>query len=356
MSNQPAQNEPLLPYDNLPEVRPPSAGFIVQLFVIPALVVLVIVLVWLLFNWLAHMGGSPTAYVAEMKKGNSNSWQQANNLAEELRRNPAARRDPALAKEVATYLDELLREPLPAAQNPGEHGRDPRSEEIERRGFLCQALGQFEIAEDALPVLLRAAAPQQTEDETKVRLSALQGISILAENVRSRKPLADPRLLPTLILASRADDQAATNRADGRIIAVAGTFSLGLVGGDQAIARLTQILKEPHSPDVHYNAALGLARNGDGAGLDVIREMIDPASTHGVDNEEQGDRAVKQAHIQMNALLAVRQLATRNADVDLSSVVPVIQKLIAANPPAPIKVEANQLVRELAERKPAAKK
>jgi hypothetical protein len=53
----------LSPNDALPPVEPPSAGFILQLFVIPGVIVTIIVLVWLLFNWLAQMGNDPQAYV-----------------------------------------------------------------------------------------------------------------------------------------------------------------------------------------------------------------------------------------------------------------------------------------------------
>jgi hypothetical protein len=51
--NPAAQDEkpPALP--ELPPVELPSAGFVVQLFVIPAVVVVVVILVWLLFGKLA---------------------------------------------------------------------------------------------------------------------------------------------------------------------------------------------------------------------------------------------------------------------------------------------------------------
>ena len=42
-----------LPDSALPEVQPPSAGFIVQLFVVPAVIVLIIVAVYVLFGRLA---------------------------------------------------------------------------------------------------------------------------------------------------------------------------------------------------------------------------------------------------------------------------------------------------------------
>jgi hypothetical protein len=43
---------------DLPPVEPPTAGFIVQLFVLPAVIVAVVIVVWLLFGKLA--AGSAT--------------------------------------------------------------------------------------------------------------------------------------------------------------------------------------------------------------------------------------------------------------------------------------------------------
>lgn len=87
--------------ENLPPVEQPSAGFIVQLFVIPGLIVLVIVLLWLGFSWLAHQGTRPEQLVHQMRQNKANSWQLAYNFSEELRQNETYRRNQALAAEVA---------------------------------------------------------------------------------------------------------------------------------------------------------------------------------------------------------------------------------------------------------------
>ena len=97
----------------LPEVEPPSAGFIVQLFVVPGLIVMVIVAVWMLLHWLAHMGSNPTALVDQMRQQRPNSWQLASSLADELRQNKAYKHDAELAKQIASYFNDLLQQPLP---------------------------------------------------------------------------------------------------------------------------------------------------------------------------------------------------------------------------------------------------
>ena len=347
MSTIDQQPDKLSPQSNLPPVQPPSAGFIVQLFVIPALVVLCIVVVWLLFNWLAHMGGNPTSYVAAMKAGRADSGQQAYNLADELQRNETARTDPELAKDVANFLEELLAQPLPGPEQHEQHKRHLRSEEAQRRGFVCHALAQFRLPEQVLPALLKAAVPTRDKDEdaVRVRVAALEAIAILADNVRATKPLDDPRVITTFTLAS-GDELP--------IVAKAGAFGLGVVGGPEAIKQLKKIAVAPGAPDVQYNAALGLARHGDAAGLELIAEMIDPGTTRALNDEEDQkgrSRAAKQARLQLNGLRAARQLAAANANVDMTSLLPVIQRLQASSAPEVVKSEARVVERELKARK-----
>ena len=61
---------PTLP--DLPPVEPPSAGFVVQLFVIPALVVVVVIIVWLLFGKLAGGERDAMEYVRQLRSPTAN--------------------------------------------------------------------------------------------------------------------------------------------------------------------------------------------------------------------------------------------------------------------------------------------
>ena len=51
----------------LPPVKAPSAGFLVQLFLIPMIIVSIIVMVWVLFSWIAHMGTDPRDLVRDLR-------------------------------------------------------------------------------------------------------------------------------------------------------------------------------------------------------------------------------------------------------------------------------------------------
>src|SRR5271170_1140541 len=55
------------PLPDLPRVEPPSAGFVVQLFVIPAAVVVVVIIVWLLFGKLASGERDAMEYVRQLR-------------------------------------------------------------------------------------------------------------------------------------------------------------------------------------------------------------------------------------------------------------------------------------------------
>ena len=87
MSTQLPPPRDLSPDDALPPVEPPSAGFILQLFFIPGMIVLVIVMIWLLFSWLAHKGNDRDALVKALSRNNEARWQAAFNLANDLQPN-----------------------------------------------------------------------------------------------------------------------------------------------------------------------------------------------------------------------------------------------------------------------------
>src|SRR5258708_2475236 len=106
-----------LPVESLPPVAPPTATFILQLFLIPLLIVSIVVLLWLLFGWIAHMGHDNAGdLVRGIERGGNGSGQLAFELAGLLRspdpKFDALRHDAALATRLATFLNRDLAEPL----------------------------------------------------------------------------------------------------------------------------------------------------------------------------------------------------------------------------------------------------
>jgi hypothetical protein len=325
-------SERFSPDDALPPVEPPSAGFILQLFVVPGMIVVVIVIVWLMFNWLAHMGNDRDAYVRALSRNNEARWQAAFNLANSLRsernaKQPVLTVDKQLAAQLAGILDEEI--------EAGSMDERP----ISLRIYLCRALGEFRV-DDGLPVLIEAASTQRDDVEGDVRRAAIEGIALLAVNFQAD----DPRFVDNEKLREVLSD--AAGDADHRTRAAA-AVAMGVIGGPVFIDKLHFMLEDSH-PDVRYNAALRLAHRGDAAAVDVLAEMLDQKEMAGVEAEQQPEmRGFKRSVITVNALRATQQLAEKNPSANLSELESAIERLRDSEAPADIRVEATSTLQKL---------
>ena len=95
--------------DLLPPVEPPPAGFILKLFVIPALIVLVLLAVWQVPKWLVRSSNDrPQELIQRLEQGSSIArFQTAFDLANKLRDGQFKkfRQDPKAASELAAVLE-----------------------------------------------------------------------------------------------------------------------------------------------------------------------------------------------------------------------------------------------------------
>lgn len=331
--------------DILPPVEPPTAGFIVQLFVIPAAIVAVIVIVSLLFNWLAHMGSDPLEYIETIEMGRLDAWQAAHDLATELSRAPELRSRPELASKISGLLLARLEAPRPAS---------PRERESHDNlvYFLCAALGQFR-SQEALEGLL-AAAQTDWDDEADVRLrgTALESIAMLAHSCNEEgRPLESASTVPVVAELSRSDDPRLRKRA---------AYTLGILGKDNALSRLEFMLTDAH-PDVRFNAAAGLSRHEIRNGveqqvIEVLREMLDPEGVPaGADPDVRANDEAKQVLVLKNGLRATAKFGIHNATANLESLHKAVVQLRKAVddgnlPPeanSSLQVEINQTLRAL---------
>jgi HEAT repeat protein len=238
----------------LPPVEPPSAGFLVQLFLVPGLIVAIIVGVWLTFHWLAHLGQDPQAYVRTLRRDNEGRWQAALNLANDLR-GPGG----AVLKADATLAGELGR----ILADESKSGRTGEQSQM-LRVYLCRALGEFTIPEALGPLLERAKDTNQPQ----VARAAIEAIAVLSTNlVAAGGSPSGTGVADAVVTASRSEDPGLRSAA---------AFALGVVGEKgtgPADGRLHALLADAND-DVRYNAALALARLGDGASLDTLEEML----------------------------------------------------------------------------------
>ncbi len=325
---------PAAPDHGLPPVEPPSARFILQLFVVPAVIVIIIVLVWLLFNWLAQMGSDPTKYVAALRSNSKARWQAAASLADVLNdtRNVELKRDRHLAQQLSSLLTDELKEP-----NDGE-------EQEMLDIYLCRVLGEFAVP-DVAPPLLEAAGRARPE-EIAVRRAALEGLAVLSANLSagasatgSEHAVENPHQAQIdEVLAKAATD------TDPQIRSVA-AFALGVVGDEPSRGVLQKLLQDLY-PDVRYNAATGLARHHDASGLSVILEMLDPDEERSLKLESEEDsRQFKRSLIVENGLQAALVIYSKLPESEQQSLRAAIERLTNEKLPGDIRLKATEALR-----------
>ena len=332
----------------LPPVEPPSAGFIVQLFIVPAVIVVVIVMVWLSFSWLAHIGEDPETYIRQLK---NRDWHAAYNLAQSLaqsQKNQALVENQKYAREVADVLKAEL------AQESFE------PEVLMFRRFLCRSLGYFHV-DTGLPVLIQAAETQRDDREIPVRCEAIEAIMQLTRNLQAADPpksLATPELLDMLIDAAH-DDARHVEPADEknkqleRIWSVRdrAVFALGLLGSDEANEQLTGFL-DSSEPNVRYNAAAGLARHGIATdrSVAVLVEMLDPNAGLAAETTDSA-KSLKRRNILRAALPAIEQLAASDTKVNLQPLTVPLEAIAKQTDDKESQIKARSLLMQFADKR-----
>ncbi|MBX3444614.1 MAG: HEAT repeat domain-containing protein [Planctomyces sp.] len=284
--------------EHLPPVEPPSAGFIVQLFLVPAVIVAVVIGVYLLFGRMAAGDTDWRQLVSDIKSDNSNiRWRAALNLAEALDaegRRPAKQgRSLAEIPEIAGALNDLTLQQLQI--------RTPNDEQQQQLQFLLKALGRTDVIDAIWPALQEALSPSQP---TETRKQALQAIAMIAGRRRERQQSLDsPQVLDALFDAA----------AEGEpVLRLHAAFALGLIPGGRSELQLTRMLEDPDSK-TRINAAIGLARASSLGGLPVFRDAVRDALAWAREDVSQttGDRAFEQQLILRNTVQALQQLAPK---------------------------------------------
>ena len=310
---------PALP--DLPPVEAPSAGFVVQLFVIPAAVVVVVIIVWLLFGKLAGGerdadGVCPAAPAA------------ARQLAVGLRagqpdpERPGDRRRP----EAPRRAD---RPPLPRARP----GRGPQAAGRPHgcRSTWRSTLGAFRTLEaqtqsgqvvDPIDPLARALGPKFDKADPD-RRGGQPGQAGGAGRRQARRP---PRRQ-----GPRRDGRGRRTPRSAR--------SPSTPSASSAAPQAEQVLRDRIRSDedrfTRYNAAVALGRRGDPAAESTLREMLSTADLDKVvqvdpETEEQNTPAARQNSIetiQLEALDALRTSLGKSSPQLARSLRPEVEKL-----------------------------
>ncbi len=333
------ERQPETPVDGTrtecPFAAPPAERLYVRWFVIPlAIVTLLVGGWWLLFRILAGPP-DPRELIESMRDPSRASWQQAYAFVE-LLRDPKAtdlRSDRAVCRSVADILAAAL-----------DRGRnDP--ELVKSQVFLCRALGEFQVS-DGLSVLLRAAEPRP-ERALSVRCAAVESLAVLASHTSWADSPDAPSVLATLLAATRETTDATDNLSAARLAATA-TFALGVIGGDAARGPLRELLQDVR-PEVRYNAATGLARQGDEQCVPVLTEMLTTAEhSELAADPANSDREPIRDILVRNAMRASLQLVATHPRAQVSTLRDAMRVLLSsADLPVGLRLEVQAALAEL---------
>lgn len=324
----------------LPPVEPPSGRFVLQLFIIPAVIVACVVGVWFLIESVARSGEQDAATILKGLRS-ANGFQQANDLAEMLRvpeRYPELRKKHDLAQGVADYLNELI------------DAGDEADGAVTMRYFLVSLLGEMHV-DDGVPVLIKAALRDRARD---VRRKAINSLAVLAGSLARLDPpsaIGGDDLVAALLKLANDEDE---------LIRSETAFAIGVIAAaPDADARLIDALRilanDPYT-DARFNAAVALARIGNPLAGKALAEMLDleaiaaslsgekPISENQTEVALRSQREYKRNTILTSALSAIDLLAKAKPGSDsLAVVAAALEKFLAVAPtiqdPAPLPKE-----------------
>jgi len=324
----------------LPPVEPPDAKFILQLFVVPAVIVAAVVLFWFVIESLARTGEEDVdQIVAALRSNNQARFQKANDLANMLRmpqRYPRLKTNRELAQKLAVLLDEQ------------EAAADDAESAIRMRMFLASALGEFHV-DDGLEALINAAL---NDPERDVRRKAVNSIAVLAGEMSQLSPpapLGGEKLVAALV--KLAEDQDELIRSETAF--ALGVAALAPEADPRLVAALESLIDDPYT-DARFNAAAAAARLGHPSAATAVAEMLDAeslatslasekAQAENVDERTlASQRAFKRNTIVNSALSAIEMLVAKKSlsAEDRQTLETALEEFIAAAPevqqPAPL--------------------
>lgn len=326
-SELPPAPRPLSPSDVLPPVEPPSAGFIVKLFLIPAVIVGVVMLILGLIYWIRSSGEDVNRYVDALERNDQGRWQAAVNLANALNRtgNEHYRTDPTLLKRVAGVFESEV------AKGSME------DQSLQLRYFLARVLGELQLPE-ALPPLVKGVTTKRDDRERDVRMGAMQGLARLIPNIAASKPQDDPKLRDALTAAAGDTDP---------VIRYHAAFTIAVFDGTGYVPLLEKLLDDANT-DVRANAAVGLARHGNASCVAELAKMIDPTELDDrVSKVDEKEREYKRTTLLSNGFAAAKLLHQKAPQADVKPIVEALDRLIATNPTTAVKLAAEDVRREL---------
>jgi len=338
-ASQDGVNGPKRPIEDLPPVEPPSAGFIVQLFVIPMLIVGAIVGVYALFGRLAGGEQDWRTLVTELRNTNEHRrWRAAIGLAHLLKVDADRGQDgQQLAKntEIAKALLEVLDE------EPSAGSQISDEKYLNQQQYLITALGLLDQPKTVVPALQQFLTSTE-EKEQGMRIEALRSISLIANRTQERAEREDrPLLVQELVeIPSLTDDVISVTQDSEVLYRQLGAFVLGLLPSPESRQRL-EVLLNDSDRDVRVNAAIGLSRQESTAGWPVFQAEL----KNGV--EQGSEQAGMDLVVMRNSLKAVEDLQGEWSKAQKDELEDLVASLAEAHPERRIRADAKRTLQTL---------
>ena len=315
--------------EELPPVQPPSAGFIAQLFLVPGLIVMAIVVVWLLISRMASVEQDWRSLVNDIQspqdhirsRGIFGLGQQLAAEQNSTLPGPKLRDNPDIAQQLADYLKKELKT---SAANEAT---------IKQQAILSRTLGLFHHPEIVLPALSQAI---HADHDLEVRKNALGSIAVLAGRaLEEKKPLNLDLIQPAVMEA--AGDPAP-------LVRQLATFVLGLLPGAVSQQKL-QVLLVDSDLSTRVNAAIGLARQDSAAGFDVFVQVLQDATakpaTVGSPEEFTQFSQIK------NSLAALDKVKSKLTDAQRTKLITILAPMSQTYREPKLRIEAQLLLKSL---------
>jgi hypothetical protein len=313
--------------DELPPVEPPSARFLVQLFVIPMLIVGAIVGVYVLFGRMAAGEQDWRELVAELRNNNEHRrWRAALGLAQLLkadqeRETGSLTENPEIAKALVDLFEERV-------------GAGSSEENVKQQVFLARALGMLDQPGRVVPALTTAMLNRSLDRD--VRKTAVSSVAVVAGRAAERPTLrqdllAVPEVVESLVELTQESDP---------LYRQLGAFTLGLFPTPQSAQRLEVLLGDPDH-DTQVNAAVALARQHRTSGWPVFQDVLRRGmSAAQVAAEERGPALLAL----QNTIKAVAALADEWSPEQRTQLLTLIAPVAQNHPEPRIRTDANAAV------------
>lgn len=328
---------PELPFgDDLPPVQPPSAAFIVQLFVFPALIVMAVVAIWWMFGLIAAGEQDWHQLLQDLQSQNllirnRAMYGMAQVLDQDTRRGEQGHHLNQNREIAQAFTDQLTT----------ELRRNSTSKEaIAIQEFLTRALGMMTTFDITAPALHLALEPQRDEE---IRKSAVVSLSVVAGRAWEQgHPLTAPDTVDALV-------QLSTDPLP--VLRQSAAFALGLFDSPEATHQL-EVLLGDGDQIARVNAAIGLARHESTEGFPVIRESLKLPDVHALPERPTTSRAGTSASddqllVVQNILKAVHDLARKFTAAQRRELIPLVEELSNKHPEIRIRIDASSALNSL---------